>query len=142
MELKALEDWVLEKQFKSVPDVVDVSSFGGATKEYQVRLDPDKLVSYGLSIAQVEQQLASNNVNAGGGFIEEGQQQINVRAVGLIGSVQDIEQTVLKAQSGVPILVKKVAVVAQGPKVRLGRFAKAVHREDGQVIDDDDAVSG
>ena len=72
MELKSLEDWTLEKQFKSVPDVVDVSSFGGMTREYQVRVDPDKLVSYGLSIGQVEQQLANNNVNAGGSFIEAG----------------------------------------------------------------------
>jgi cobalt-zinc-cadmium resistance protein CzcA len=142
MALKSLEDWVLEKQFKSVPNVVDVSSFGGITREYQVRVDPAKLVAYGLSIGQVEQQLANNNVNAGGGFIEEGQQQINVRAVGLVSSVQDIEQTVLKAQNGVPILVKDIAVVTQGPKVRLGRFAKAIHREDGQIIDDDDVVSG
>src|ERR1700677_2988529 len=142
MALKSLEDWVLEKQFKSVPNVVDVSSFGGITREYQVRVDPAKLVAYGLSIGQVEQQLANNNVNAGGGFIEEGQQQINVRAVGLVTSVQDIEQTVLKAQNGIPILVKDVAVVTQGPKVRLGRFAKAIHREDGQIIDDDDVVSG
>src|ERR1700742_3679130 len=72
MELKSLEDWTLEKQFKSVPGVVDVSSFGGITREYQVQLDPGKLVSYGLTIAQVEQQLQSNNVNAGGSFIEEG----------------------------------------------------------------------
>src|SRR5579872_6110478 len=64
MDLKSLEDWVLEKQFKSVPNVVDVSSFGGTTREYQVRLDPDKLVAYGLSIGQVEQQLSNNNVNA------------------------------------------------------------------------------
>ncbi|MGB8521337.1 MAG: CusA/CzcA family heavy metal efflux RND transporter [Candidatus Acidiferrales bacterium] len=142
MALKSLEDWVLEKQFKSVPNVVDVSSFGGATREYQVQVDPAKLVAYGLSIGQVEQQLTNNNVNAGGGFIEEGQQQINVRAVGLVSSVQDIEQTVLKAQNGVPILVKDIAVVTQGPKVRLGRFAKAIHREDGQIIDDDDVVSG
>jgi heavy metal efflux system protein len=142
MALKSLEDWVLEKQFKSVPNVVDVSSFGGITREYQVRVDPAKLVAYGLSIGQVEQQLANNNVNAGGGFIEEGQQQINIRAVGLVSSVQDIEQTVLKAQNGVPILVKDIAVVTQGPKVRLGRFAKAIHREDGQIIDDDDVVSG
>ena len=142
MALKSLEDWVLEKQFKSVPNVVDVYSFGGITREYQVRVDPAKLVAYGLSIGQVEQQLANNNVNAGGGFIEEGQQQINVRAVGLVSSVQDIEQTVLKAQNGIPILVKDVAVVTQGPKVRLGRFAKAIHREDGQIIDDDDVVSG
>src|ERR1700676_3065814 len=64
MELKSLEDWVLEKQFKSVPNVVDVSSLGGMTKEYQVRVDPNKLVSYGLNLGQVEQQLAANNVNA------------------------------------------------------------------------------
>src|SRR6202521_1278659 len=83
MELKALEDWFLEKQFKSVPNVVDVSSLGGVTREYQVRVDPDKLVSYGLSLSQVEQQLANNNVNAGGSFVEAGLQQINVRAIGL-----------------------------------------------------------
>ena len=85
MELKSLQDWVLVKQFKTVPNVVDVSSFGGPTREYQVRVDPAKLVSYGLSIGQVEQQLANNNVNAGGSFIEAGMQQINVRAVGLVG---------------------------------------------------------
>ena len=93
MELKALEDWVLEKEFKSVPNVVDVSSFGGTTREYQVRVDPAKLVSYGLTIGQVEQQIANNNVNAGGSFIEAGSQQINVRALGLVTSVEDIEQT-------------------------------------------------
>src|ERR1700748_815415 len=72
MDLKALQDWVLEKQFKSVNNVVDVSSFGGPTREYQIRLDPDKLIAYGLSLGQVVQQLQSNNVNAGGSFIEEG----------------------------------------------------------------------
>ena len=91
MELKTLEDWVLEKQFKSVPNVVDVSSFGGLTREYQVAVDPDKLVAYGLSIGQVEQQLANNNVNAGGSFVEAGLQQINVRALGLVRNVHDIE---------------------------------------------------
>src|ERR1700674_2260671 len=90
MELKSLEDWVLEKQFKSVPNVVDVVSFGGTTREYQVRLDPDKLISYGLSLSQVEQQLANNNVNAGGSFVEEGLQQINVRALGQFRTGGDI----------------------------------------------------
>src|ERR1700680_2598988 len=108
MELKSLEDWTLEKQFKSVPNVVDVSSFGGATREYQVRVDPDKLIAYGMSIGQVEQQLANNNVNAGGSFIEAGLQQVNVRAVGLYTSVQDIEQTVLKAQNGTALRVKDI----------------------------------
>ena len=67
-----------------MPNVVDVVSFGGITREYQVRIDPDKLIAYGLSIGQVEQQLAGNNVNAGGSFVEAGLQQINVRALGLV----------------------------------------------------------
>src|SRR6202162_5039022 len=100
MELKSLEDWVLEKQFKSVPNVVDVSSFGGTTREYQVRIDPNKLVSYGLNIAQVEQQLANNNINAGGSFVESGLQQINVRVVGLYSSVADIENTAITTKNG------------------------------------------
>src|ERR1700726_2909806 len=116
MELKSLEDWVLEKQFKSVPNVVDVASFGGTTREYQVRVDPNLLVSYGLTIGQVEQQLAANNVNAGGSFIEAGLQQINVRAIGLVATAHDIEQTVIKTQAGTPIRISDIATVAQGPK--------------------------
>src|SRR3984957_13045735 len=111
MELKSLEDWTLEKQFKSVPGVVDVSSFGGMTRNYQVNLDPEKLISYGLSIGQVEQALANNNINAGGSFIEEGQQQINVREVGLVANVHDIENIVIKAQSGTPVRIRDIATV-------------------------------
>ena len=142
MDLKSIEDWVVEKNFKSVPDIVDVASFGGPTREYQVRLDPTKLISYGLSIAQVEQQLTNNNINAGGSFIESGQQQINLREVGLVRNVRDIENTVLTAKNGTPLRVKDIAVVAQGPKIRLGQFARAIHREDGKIIDNDDVVSG
>src|ERR1700676_2296266 len=100
MELKSLEDWVVEKSFKSVPNVVDVASFGGPTREYQVRVDPQKLISYGLSIGQVEQQLMNNNANAGGSFIEAGLQQVNVREVGLVKNVPDIADTVIKTQNG------------------------------------------
>jgi cobalt-zinc-cadmium resistance protein CzcA len=142
MDLKALEDWVVEKQFKSVPNVVDVASFGGITKEYQVRVDPNKLVAYGLSIGQVEQQLTNNNVNAGGSFIEAGLQQVNVRAVGLVKDVRDIEQTVITTKNGTALRVKDIATVAQGPKIRLGHFAKAIHRVDGKIIDSGDVVSG
>jgi heavy metal efflux system protein len=141
MELKSIEDWVIEKNLKAVPDIVDVATFGGPTREYQVRVDPNKLVSYGLSIGQVEQQLANNNVNAGGSFIQAGQQQINVRAVGLVETVQDIEDTVIVTKNGTPLRVKDIATVAQGPKIRLGQFARAVHREDGRIIDNDDVVS-
>jgi len=153
MELKSIEDWVIEKSFKQVPDIVDVSSFGGPTREYQVRVDPNKLIAYGLSLAQVEQQLTNNNTNAGGSFIQEGLQQINVRAVGLVDRVHDIEQTVILTKSGTPLRIKDIAVVAQGPKIRLGQFARActacpygahgtIVHEDGKIIDNDDVVSG
>jgi cobalt-zinc-cadmium resistance protein CzcA len=172
MALKSLEDWKLEKEFKSVPGIVDVSSFGGMTREYQIRIDPDKLIAYGLSIAQVEQQIANNNVNAGGNFIEQGEQQINVREVGLYRNVHDIEDTVLKTQNGAPVRVRDVAIVAQGPKIRLGQIGKTcrfaatpisesdltarpdpcvqqtdsqgniIEHEDGHLIDNDDVVEG
>jgi cobalt-zinc-cadmium resistance protein CzcA len=141
MELKSLEDWVVEKNLKAAPDIVDVASFGGPTREYQVRVDPNKLIAYGLSLAQVEQQLTNNNVNAGGSFIEAGLQQINIREVGLVKNVQDIENTVLVTRAGAPLRVKDIAVVAQGPKIRLGQFGRAIHREDGKIIDNEDVVS-
>src|SRR6201988_1469717 len=142
MELKSLQDWTINKYIKAAPDVVDDSSVGGLTREYQVRVDPDKLVSYGLSLAQIEQQLTNSNANAGGSFIEQGAQQINVRAVGLVRNVQDIEEVVLKTQKGTPIRIKDVAVVTQGPKIRLGQIGKAIHRADGVVVDDNDVVEG
>ena len=142
MELKSLEDWVLEKQFKTVPNVVDVSSFGGLTREYQVRLDPNKLIAYGLTIGQVEQQIANNNVNAGGSFIQEGLQQINVREVGLFSNVQDIADTVIMTKSGTPLRVRDLGTVEQGPKIRLGQVGRTIHRADGHLLDSDDAVSG
>src|SRR5271156_283010 len=147
MELKSLEDWVVEKNLKSVPDIVDIASFGGPTREYQVRVDPNKLVSYGLSLAQVEQQLTNNNANAGGSFIQAGLQQINVREVGQVDHVHDIEQTVILTKNGTPLRVKDIAIVSQGPKIRLGQFARAIHQEvihtqNGKIVDNDDVVSG
>src|SRR5579862_9161608 len=142
MDLKSLEDWVLEKQFKSIPNVVDVASFGGPTREYQVRVDPNKLISYGLSIGQVEQQLTNNNMNGGGSFIEAGLQQIDVRTVGQVKTVQDIEGTVITTKNGTALKIGDIAVVAQGPKVRLGQFGRGIHRADGKIIDNSDVVSG
>jgi cobalt-zinc-cadmium resistance protein CzcA len=142
MDLKSLEDWTIEKQFKSVPNVVDVASFGGPTREYQVRVDPDKLIAYGLNLAQVEQQLSSNNINGGGSFIEAGLQQINVRAIGQVKTVNDIENTVLTAKNGTALRVKDIALVQQGSKIRLGQFARAIHRADGKIVDNDDVVAG
>jgi len=142
MNLRSIEDWVLYKEFRKVPNVVDVSDFGGTAREYQVRVDPNKLISYGLSISQVEQQLANNNVNAGGSFVEEGSQQLNVRALGLYHNVQDIENTVLTTSHGAPVRVKDIAVVDWGPKIRLGHMARADHRPDGVIVDEPDVIQG
>src|SRR5579859_7939691 len=142
MALRSIEDWTLQKEFKSVPNVVDVSDFGGTVREYQIRIDPNKLISYGITIGQVEQQLTNNNVNAGGGFIETGLQQMNVRAIGLFKNVHDIEDTVLKTQTGTAIRVRDIAIVAQGEKVRLGHMARAIHRADGKILDNPDVIQG
>jgi cobalt-zinc-cadmium resistance protein CzcA len=157
MQLKSIEDWQLEKAFRSVPGVVDVSSFGGLTREYQVIVDPAKLVAYGLTIQQVQQQVAANNVNTGGSFVEQGQQQINVQEVGLFNNVHDIEQTVLKASNGTALRVSDLATVVQGPKIRLGqvgktcregycdptsRNEKSISHKDGKLYDDSDVVEG
>ena len=142
MDLKSLQDWTINKYIKAAPDVVDDSSFGGLTREYQVRVDPDKLVSYGLSLAQLEQQLANSNANGGGSFVEQGAQQVNVRAIGLVRNIQDIEKIVLKTQKGTAIRMNDIAVVTQGPKIRLGQIGRAIHRADGVVVDDNDVVEG
>jgi len=140
MDLRSIQDWTVVKELKSVPDIVDVSTFGGTTREYQVRVDPNKLVSYGLSIGQVEQQLANNNINAGGNFVETGLQQMNVRALGLFTNVKDIEQTVLTTKSGTPLRVTDIAEVSQGAKVRLGHEGRAIRREHGKIVDNDDVI--
>ena len=142
MELKAFRTGCSRKELKSVPNVAESPSSAAITREYQVQVDPNKLVSYGLSMAQVEQALAANNINAGGSFIEHGQQAFNIRAVGLMTNTDDIGATVLKAQNGTPVRVRDVAVVTQGPKIRLGKLGKAIHHEDGRVVDDDDVVEG
>jgi heavy metal efflux system protein len=142
MEKKSLEDWTLEKTFKQVPGVVDVASFGGPTREYQIKLDPDKLVSYGLNIGQVEQQVVNNNTNAGGSFIEQGAQQVNVQSLGLFTTVQDIENTVIKTQGGAALHIRDIGTVTQGPKIRLGQIGRAWHHPDGHIVDNDDTVEG
>jgi len=145
MALKSLQDWTLEKNFRTVPGVVDVSSFGGPTREYQVVLDPAKLVSYGITVAQVKTALAANNTNAGGSFIEQGAQQINVREVGQFTSTADIGNTPLKAQNGTALRVRDVATVQQGAKIRLGQIGKTIpeaKQSRTTLLDNPDAVEG
>lgn len=142
MELKTLQDWFVRNQIKAVPNVVDVNIFGGPTREYQVQLDPGKLVAHGLSLPQVEQALTNNNINAGGGFIERGRQALNVRAVGLMQTTDDIAATVVSAANGTPVRIRDLGVVVQAPKVRLGQLGKIIRRADGALVNDDDVVEG
>jgi heavy metal efflux system protein len=143
MELKSIADWTLTKQYKSVPHVVDQATFGGLTKEYQVRIDPEKLIEYNLSISQIEQQLANNNANAGGSFIQAGPQQINVQAQGLFRTVQDIENTVVTQANGTPVRIRDIGIVDEGPKIRLGQISKAWYDDKtNRIIDEPDVVEG
>src|ERR1700678_820285 len=122
MELKTLEDWVVEPQYKSVPGVADDSGFGGGTMQYQVLLDPARIASVGLSVAQVESALTANNDNAGGGFYSQGGQFYYVRGLGRMVTPEDIGNVVLAVHDGVPVLVKDVGRVEIGIAPRLGEF--------------------
>jgi heavy metal efflux system protein len=133
MELKTFEDWVVEPQYKSVPGVADDSGFGGGTMQYQVLLDPARVASVGLSVAQVESALTANNDNAGGGFYSQGGQFYYVRGLGRIATLEDIGNVVLAVHDGVPILVKDVGRVEIGIAPRLGEFG---------FESQDDAVEG
>jgi heavy metal efflux system protein len=142
MDIKSLQDWVLVNQFKSVPNIVDDSIFGGITREYQVQVDPNRLIAYGLSLPQLENAVSNNNVNAGGSFIEHGEQAFNVRAIGLVDNTDDIANTVIATVNGTPVRVRDVANVVQGAKIRLGQTGRATREADGKVLDDPDVVQG
>jgi len=122
MELKTLEAWTIEPQYKSVPGVADDSGFGGGTMQYQVLLDQAKIAAVGLSAVQVEASLAANNSNAGGGFYSQGGQFFYVRGMGRMETVEDIGNVVLAVHDGTPVLLKDVGRVAIGIAPRLGEF--------------------
>ena len=133
MELKTIETWTVERQFKSVPGVADDSGLGGQTMQYQVILDPAKIAGVGLSVTAVMNALAANNSNAGGGFYSQGGQFYYVRGLGLVESLEDIGNIVLAVHNGTPILVKDIGRVEIGYAPRLGQFG---------YMDQDDAVEG
>ncbi|MGE5750484.1 MAG: efflux RND transporter permease subunit [Gemmatimonas sp.] len=122
MELKNIQDWVLEKQYKSVPGVADMSSLGGTTMQYQVLLDPNKLAGAGLTVSAVGSALGANNANAGGGFYSEGGQFFYVRGLGRLNTTEDIGNVVVAVKNGTPVLVKDVGEVVIGNAPRLGQF--------------------
>ena len=119
-DLKTLQDWVLERRFKAVPGVIDVTGWGGKTKTYDIAIDQRKLVGYGLSIPQVLQALGNANINVGGQTVNFGAQSAVVRGVGLIHSVDDIRRTLISANQGAPVFLGDVAEVTVGNLPRLG----------------------
>ena len=120
LQLKTIEDWVVERRLRIVPGVADISSLGGKTKEYQAEIDLNKMMSYGLTLPQIITALSVSNSNVGGRTIALGEQSVNVRGIGVIGSVGDIEKTVLTQRNGVPVLLSDVARVQIGYTPRLG----------------------
>jgi cobalt-zinc-cadmium resistance protein CzcA len=121
-ELKTIEDWVLERHYRSVQGVADDSGLGGTTMQYQVLLDPHKLFAYGVTVPQISQQLASNNSNSGGGFYSQGGQFYYIRGLGLVRDTADIGNIVVSEKGGIPVYVKDLAKVEIGYAPRLGQF--------------------
>jgi len=138
VELKALEDWVVERKFRTVPGVVDVNGFGGPTKQYQVLIDPAKLRSYGITLSQVFTALANGNQNAGGSYIEHGSELYIVRGLGFVQSLDDIRNIAVDTRNGTPVKISNLGEVQIGQQLRLGRVGKLLP---GQA-DQDDVVMG
>src|ERR1700726_1652713 len=120
LDLKTLQDWVLQRRFRAVPGVIDVTGWGGKTKTYELQVDFNKLVAYGLTLPQLLQAVSNSNINVGGNTVNIGAQSAVVRGVGLIRSIDDLANTMVSQSNGNPVLVKDVATVTVGEKPRLG----------------------
>lgn len=120
-DLKTIQDWQVRREFRRIPGVIDVTAFGGTTKEYHVDIDPGRLISYGVSLSQVMSALTNSNANVGGNYLTIGAQNYNIRGLGLINGIADIENVMVAEKDGTPIFVKTLGKVAVGPRVRLGK---------------------
>src|SRR5262249_2302886 len=120
MDLRTIQDWTIKPVLKTVPGVADVLTFGGFVKQYQVRIDADRLQSRGIALSGVMDAISKNNANAGGNFIEHGADQYVVRGIGLAENVRDIGNIVLSTDKGVPVYLRDVADVQIGPELRQG----------------------
>src|SRR6476660_6144641 len=133
LDLKTLQDWVLQRRFRAVPGVIDVTAWGGKTKTYELQVDFNKLVANGLTLPQLLQAVSNSNINVGGNTVNIGSQSAVVRGVGLIRSIDSLANTMISSSGGTPVLVKDVATVSVGERPRLGIAGEN---------DDDDIVQG
>ncbi|MBI3867000.1 MAG: efflux RND transporter permease subunit [Verrucomicrobia bacterium] len=138
VELKALEDWVVERKLRTVPGVVDIVGFGGPTKQYQAQVDPAKLKSYNISLKQVFDALSTGNRNAGGSYIEHGSEMYVVRGLGFVQDTNDIASIAVDTRGGTPIRIGDLGIVTIGERLRLGRVGKYTPLRGDQ----DDVVQG
>ncbi len=123
-ELKATQDWLVVRELKKVPGIIDITTFGGSTRQYQVEPDPAKLLAYGVTLPQLISAIQSSNANAGGNYIQLGDQNVNVRSVGLVKDTTDIGAIVVAEKNGAPILVRDLANVQEGSQPRLGKVGR------------------
>lgn len=124
MDLREAQDWILERQFKQVPGVADVVSFGGQVKEFHIDLDPNKLTAFNISISQVMSAIASSNSNVGANYLELGVQSYNVRGIGMFKDVNDISNVAITANNGTPIYLNQLGSISVGNKTPMGRVGK------------------
>src|SRR6185295_16548984 len=120
LDLKTIQDWILQRRFRAVPGVIDVTGWGGKSKTYELQVDFNKLVANGLTLPQLLQAVSNSNINVGGNTVNIGQQSAVVRGVGLIRSIDALASTMIAAPNGTPVLVKDVATVTVGSQPRLG----------------------
>lgn len=123
-EIKATQDWLVRRELKQVPGIIDITTFGGTTRQYQVEPDPNKLLSFGVTLAQVLTAVQSSNANAGGNYLQLGDQNVNVRAVGQLHTENDIAAIVVAEKNGAPIRISDIATVREGFQARLGQVGR------------------
>lgn len=123
-DLKATQDWLVRRELKQVPGVVDITTFGGTTKQYQVEPNPDKMLAFGVTLPQMIAAIQNSNSNAGGNYLSVGDQNINVRSLGLLRGVDDLGNVVVAQKNGTPVLVRDVALVHEGFQPRLGKIGR------------------
>jgi cobalt-zinc-cadmium resistance protein CzcA len=123
-ELKATQDWLVTREIKKVPGIIDVTTFGGMTRQYQVEVDPAKLLAMNVTLPQVMTALSNSNANAGGNYLSVGDQSVNIRALGLLKNEQDIGAVVVAERNNTPVLVRDVANIVEGHQPRFGRVGR------------------
>ncbi len=132
-ELKATQDWMVRREMKQVPDIIDVTTFGGSTKQYQAEVDPRKLLQFKVTLPQVVSAISASNANAGGNYLTMGGQSVNVRGLGLLTSIDEMKNVVIAERNGIPVFLRDVADVHEGFQPRLGEVG---------INHDNDAIEG